>query len=284
VTNSDGVQQWLRHGVDFSGSEGQFSDFSLVNNYGLNDTVKYTDGNYYLSLSANNIGNAPDSAPTKWSKIAFLEYWNEDRPSGYSENSIVILNGYLYRSTVDDNITEPPDATWENLTFNNAVAGDFDVSGNLTVGGGITSSYSGSARRSSTLSITTDTTLSRDTDLTITGLATGWYFVQGVVVWNSNSGGAANGLQITLDADSSTALQKVCWQNFTLSSVDESSSVTTPVFENSGSSDNTIIFSGMIRLDTGSSLGLWVAQNASSATATEIRYGSINAIRVGAGV
>jgi hypothetical protein len=179
VTNSDGVQQWLRHGVDFSGSEGQFSDFSLVNNYGLNDTVKYTDGNYYLSLSANNIGNAPDSAPTKWSKIAFLEYWNEDRPGGYAEDNIVILDGYLYRSTVDDNITEPPDASWENLTFNNNITGD------LTVSGTITSANQLIALKTSNQSIVSSTTLVDVAELSLTLEDNVKYAIRAYINWSA---------------------------------------------------------------------------------------------------
>lgn len=134
VTDADGVQVWHRNDVEFGSDDGQFSDWSAVRNYAQSETVRYTDGNYYISESNNNIGNAPDVATTKWSKIAFIEYWNEDKPGGYAEDAIAIKDGYLYRSLSDDNEFDPSVTGWENLTFNNNISGTLTVTEGVKVG------------------------------------------------------------------------------------------------------------------------------------------------------
>lgn len=281
----DGEIIWVRNGYEFGESAGQFGDWSPNGRYDLNEIVRYTDGLYYLSESNGNIGNYPNVSGVSWSQIGFLRYWNADKDGGYLTDDIVIKNGKLYRSTVDDNETTPPSASWEDLTFNDSVTGDFEVGGNLDVIGGITSGWSGVARRHSTLTITNDTILNIDPDLSISGLVSGWYHVNGVVVWNSSAGGAANGLKITMDGDGTTNLQKFAWINSaSAAGAPSSSTASSAVFESASSSDETLCFSGMIRLDSGGVLSVWVAQNVSSATAILIKWGSLTVTRVGAGV
>jgi hypothetical protein len=280
VTDANDVQISVRHGVDFGSNEGQFSDWSPVKNYSLKEVVRYTDGDCYISQSNNNLGNTPADDSNKWSKILFIEVWNPNKTGGYSEDDVAVDGGYLFRSKIDDNESLTSDTDdWENLSFNNYIDGD------LTVTGGITSSHEGAARRNATISMTTDTTLNKDAQLTITGLASGFYQVSGMIVFNTNSGGAANGLKITLDGDATTALQVVTWQRFSATAAVDALTSTTPVFESAGGSDNYIVFSGTIRLDSGGELAVWVAQNASSATAVEIKTGSsLIARRIGDGV
>ncbi len=131
-TDNDGVQLWLRHDIEFSGTEGQFSDWSAVVSYDLNDIVRYTDGYYYKSDVVSNIGNNPSTATTKWSRIAFIETFNSSKAGGYDIGSIVDSGGYLYRSNANDNTNTPPHATWDNLTFNNSIVGNFSVSATTT--------------------------------------------------------------------------------------------------------------------------------------------------------
>lgn len=130
VTDADGVQIWQRNDVEFGSDDGQFSDWSPVRNYAQSEIVRYTDGNYYKSLSNNNIGNAPDVATTKWSQLAFIEYWNADYPGGYAEDNIVINGGYLFRSKINNNESLTSDTDdWENLSFNDFIDGDLTVTG-----------------------------------------------------------------------------------------------------------------------------------------------------------
>lgn len=278
----DGEIIWVRHGCEFGEGSGQFSDWSPNKRYEINEIVRYSDGLYYISEDNGNLANYPSTATEKWSQIGFLRYWNADKDGGYSVDDIVIKSGKLYRSITDGNVTSPPSAAWEDLTFNDSVLGDFEVGGNLDVIGGITSGWTGVARRITTLSITSDTTLNIDSELSVSGLVSGWYYASGAVVWNANSGGAGNGLKITMDGDATTSLQKIAWVNSPPAAGTPSSSTDiSAVFESSSADDNILSFSGMIRLDSGGALSVWVSQNVSSATSIVVKYGTLTVTRVG---
>jgi hypothetical protein len=135
VTDADGVQVWQRNDVEFGGDDGQFSDWSAVKNYAIKEIVRYTDGDYYISQSNNNLGNAPADDSASWSKILFIEVWNTNKPGGYAEDDVVVDGGYLFRSKIDDNESLTSDTDyWENLTFNNSIVGSFSVSEGIDLG------------------------------------------------------------------------------------------------------------------------------------------------------
>jgi len=142
LKDSNDVQQWVRNDVSVDELTGQFSNWSSVKNYNMNEIVRYTDGNYYYSEINNNIGNPPSVNSQFWTQIAFMEFFNTSKAAdnGYELNDIVIYEGFIYRSLENNNGDTPPSAKWANLTFNDSVSGDFSVGGNLTVTGGITTS------------------------------------------------------------------------------------------------------------------------------------------------
>lgn len=129
--DSDGVLQWSRDS-DFSSESSQFDLWNSQKTYIINEIARGSDGFYYRSQTNDNKGNDPTnpSSSGEWSKIAIIEYFNADKVGGYANDEIVILNGRLYASNVAANTTTPPGASWDDLSFNNAVTGDFDVSGN----------------------------------------------------------------------------------------------------------------------------------------------------------
>ncbi len=294
MTDSSGVQQWVRNGVEFSGTEGQFSLWSAVVPYNINDIVRWSDGFYYKSDAINNLGNNPSTATTKWSRVAFIETFNSSKAGGYDIGAIVDYSGYLYRSNANDNTNTPPHATWDNLTFNNSIAGDFDVSGttttndlivndSVTVDGSVVS-FMRMARKNNSTSRSSTTTATADPDLVLNGLTTGYiYAVSGQIRWNDNGGGAGNGIKLTLDDGINNAIF-ICV--FT-----QTDSVTTPVAKDGiisaqftaglSGADSYITFNAMVRLEGGAtSLALKWAQATSSATSTAVEVGYITAIGV----
>lgn len=145
LESAAGVQQWVRNDVTIDDLTGQFADYSTVKNYNINEIVRYTDGNYYYSLANNNKGNTPSVNSEWWAQIAFLEFFNTAKAADadYMLNDIVISGGFIYRSLENNNGDTPPSAKWANLTFNDSVAGNFAIGGDLsvtgeaTIGGGI---------------------------------------------------------------------------------------------------------------------------------------------------
>ncbi len=131
--SADDVQQWVRHGVELDGSDGQFSDYSPNINYRKNEIARY-DGSYWISDVSGNLGNTPASGSSKWTRITFIFSFNPAKAGGYATNDIVNSLGLLYRSTTDNNTSEPPGGTWQNLTFNDSIAGNFSVGGILDAG------------------------------------------------------------------------------------------------------------------------------------------------------
>lgn len=139
LESADEVQQWVRNDVTIDDLTGQFANYSPVKTYKVNEIVRYTDGNYYYSLSNNNKGNVPSVNSEWWAQIAFIEFFNTSKAADdeYMLNDIVISGGFIYRSLEDDNGDTPPSAKWANLTFNDSVAGDFTVGGELKAEGNL---------------------------------------------------------------------------------------------------------------------------------------------------
>lgn len=131
--DQNNVLQWSRE-YDFSEDSAQFEEWNSQISYSINDVSRGGDGNYYISQTNGNLGNDPTNVSSSgdWSQIALLEVWNADKVGGYANDAVVIRNGRLYASNTAGNTTTPPDATWDDLSFNNAVAGDFSVTGDAT--------------------------------------------------------------------------------------------------------------------------------------------------------
>lgn len=203
LESAAGVQQWVRNDVTIDDLTGQFADYSSVKTYKANEIVRYTDGNYYASQKNNNKGNVPSVNSEWWFQIAFLEFFNTAKAAdeGYMENDIVIFNGFIYRSLEDNNGDTPPSAKWANLTFNDSVAGNFSVGGDLTVTGTISSRSFMMASRSANKQITSSTTYEQDSDLTLSNLEPSTrYKIDAYIAWSSGNTDS-NGIKLRLNGN-----------------------------------------------------------------------------------
>lgn len=106
LVSSDGVQQWVRDDVQFSTSAGQFSDWSTLVTYNLNEIVRASDGGYYISITASNVGNNPVSSASNWSELVFTQTWNVN--ATYATDDVVLHEGDYYASLTDDNTGNSP--------------------------------------------------------------------------------------------------------------------------------------------------------------------------------
>lgn len=275
-----GILQWSRD-YDFTADSSQFDLWNSQNTYSINDIARGENGDYYKSQTNGNKGNDPTSVSSadQWSKIALIEFWNADKVGGYADNVVVIHEGRLYTSNVAVNTTEPPDASWDDLSFNNTVTGDLTVTEDV-----IARNLTVMARKNSSTARSSTTTEAADPDLVLTGLTTGWiYAVEGQIRWNDAGGGAGNGIKLTLDDAANNAIF-ICVFS-------QTDSVTAPVAKDGSvsasftaglaGSDSYITFNAMVRLESGAtSLALKWAQAVSSATGTTIEAGYIKATGV----
>ena len=88
-----------------TGAEGNFAEWSNTTVYQVSNIVIY-NGLYYRSITADNLGNAPDTNTDQWEQITFLRYYNPDVV--YQTDDIVISGGALYFSLVDNNTGNDP--------------------------------------------------------------------------------------------------------------------------------------------------------------------------------
>lgn len=133
--DEDGTLIWSRNDVSLSELAGQFELWSPAETYTINDIAKDpSDGFYYQLYGApTSKGEQPSTSLTKWEVVYFLTGFNPNKI--YGEDDIVVDGGFIYRSLQDDNEDTPPSAKWANLTFNDSIAGNFSVGGNLTAAG-----------------------------------------------------------------------------------------------------------------------------------------------------
>lgn len=280
MTDYDGVQQWVRHNVEFSGSEGQFSTWSAVVSYNLNDIVRYSDGFYYKSDTTSNLGNNPSTSTTNWSRVAFIETFNPSKSGGYDTGAIVDYNGYLYRSNADDNTDTPPDTTWDNLTFNDSIAGDFDVSGTLTAGSLVTDGFvkTYAVRKTTSQGVTSSTTLVDVTDMAITLENGSRYHIRAHISWN---GGATteNGIKVTFTGGTVWTFLWIANANSTSANQDPTANSGGGTLQfskmpnSAAAADEVIIFDAVVS-GTGNQFKLQFAQSTSSATTTTLKSNS----------
>lgn len=116
--SADGSLQWTRDDVSLASEAGQFTNWSPAKIYSIGDVAKDTiDGEYYRLWGApSNVGSQPSSSPLLWEKIIFIT--EHVTGKSYSVGDTVSKSGFLYRSETDANITSPPGANWQDLTFN----------------------------------------------------------------------------------------------------------------------------------------------------------------------
>ncbi len=99
--------------VDPIGGEavtGQFELFDLLITYDINETVRGSNGEYYISLTNGNLGSDPVTPfPLKWSNIKFLGVYNASET--YASGDVVQeSDGSLWASQVGSNLGNTPSA------------------------------------------------------------------------------------------------------------------------------------------------------------------------------
>lgn len=285
-----GALQWTRDDVSISQLTGQFSDWSGVIPYSLGDIVKASNGDYYQSTKNSNSGNNPTLSPVFWSKIVFITEYNENET--YDTGDIVSSGGYLYRSNTGGNIGHtPPSAEWDNLTFNNSVAGNFSVGGNLTVvgtinGGTVVKTTDAGVTKTAKKVVQTTRavtiTLAQDPELIVTGLeAATYYKVKAYISWDGN-GSTTNGIKLRIAGSSATVISSIYIANTNTSSVNadptanESGGVPGGFSKlpNFAASTEVILIEAVVLTTLASNIYVEWSQAASVATATRVNVGS----------
>lgn len=122
--------------IDDIGDIGNFAAFSAWDStftYDIttNTLVSGSNGRYYQSIQNPNLNKNPISNADYWKEVRFIGVWNPN--ISYVEFDIVEWEGKLYGAKNIVNVNhEPPNGTyWNDLTFNNNIVGDLDVSGNI---------------------------------------------------------------------------------------------------------------------------------------------------------
>lgn len=267
----DGEVVWTRHGYEFGVNEGQFTDWNANENYDLNDFRKY-NGKYYRSETSNNIGNIPDVSTTQWSEVAFLDYWNADKPNGYDQDAIAIKNGYLYRSLSDNNTSDPTVTGWENLTFNNS------ITGNLTVSGTVTSASQLVALKTGNQTVTSSTILVDVTDLALTLENGVKYAIRAHIRWNAGAT-TANGIKVSFVGGAHSSFMWLANTNASTANADPTANATggslqfTKMPNAAAAADEVIIFDAVVT-GSASTYKMQFAQAVSDAIGTQISANS----------
>jgi hypothetical protein len=263
----DGEVVWTRHGYEFATSDGQFGDWNANENYDLNDIRKY-NGDYYQSEVSGNIGNVPSVSTDKWSQIAFLGYWNEDKPDGYANDAIVIKNGYLYRSLSANNTADPEVSGWENLTFNNEIIGDLEVTGTITSASQIV------ALKTSNQTVTSSTTLVDVSDISLALVDGVKYAIRAHIRWNAGAT-TGNGIKVTFTGATHSSWLWLANTNASTSNADPTANASggtlqfTKMPNASAAADEVIIFDAVVTASA-SPYKMQFAQATSSVTATQV--------------
>lgn len=114
VFNSDddvtglSVQRWSRDPVGADLGTGSFEAYSPGIPYQVTNIVVGSDGDYYVSLTNNNLGNDPVSDDgTNWHRVDFVNYWSKAVVYGAGDQ-IVASNNKYYQSVVNSNLNNDP--------------------------------------------------------------------------------------------------------------------------------------------------------------------------------
>jgi len=295
-----GTLQWTRDDVDLTGgTAGAFDDWSPVVTYSIGAAVK-DEGKYYLLYgSPTSKGERPSDTPTEWEQIAFLTVYNPNKI--YSEDEIVVDGGFIYRSLENDNEDSPPSAKWANLTFNDSVADDFSIGGNLDVTGN--SDVGGSldvagpftapghintyfAKKSTGQTVTASTTLVDSAGLSITLANGAAYHIRAHISWNAGAT-TANGIKITFTGASVVSWMWIANSNASTANANPTANASggtlqfTKMPNAALAANETIVFDAIVT-GTGSAFKAQFAQAVSDAIGTTMNASScIIATRLG---
>lgn len=119
LTDKNGVTIWDVPNYQEAEPEGQYTEWSASLTYGVNDIVRYSDGNYYQSITSNNTGNTPSSSSNFWVKIFFITLWNTNK--SYAVGEYAERSGEIYRSLTAHSGADPLTSrtNWERATAGN---------------------------------------------------------------------------------------------------------------------------------------------------------------------
>ncbi|MEE8289720.1 MAG: hypothetical protein V3R25_09950 [Nitrosomonadaceae bacterium] len=92
---------------DLVGVSGQGGDWNSSATYGKDDFVKGSDGEYYKSLTNNNLNNDPTVVTTSWSRLAWPTIFNINETYGEGD-PVIASNGLLYTSADSLNTGNDP--------------------------------------------------------------------------------------------------------------------------------------------------------------------------------
>ena len=117
MTYDSGAGSQQRFDVDGVGAFGDGSSFDVWNTlieYAIGALVEGSDGEYYKSITNNNLGNDPTGSATNWEKISFLRTWNANITYAIGEGGVLGSNGAIYRSLQNANLNKDPisQPTW----------------------------------------------------------------------------------------------------------------------------------------------------------------------------
>lgn len=132
ITDENDVQITERDPVSGSSTAAEYSDWSPLTSYSINNIVRGSDNEYYVSITNNNLGNDPTSTATDWSLIVGVVDWNTNET--YNLDDVVRRNGILYRSTANSNTGNAPEtlSNWASLSPASAADAVVTISGTDT--------------------------------------------------------------------------------------------------------------------------------------------------------
>jgi len=113
LQDSDNVQIWERDPVGGSDSSaGGINIYDPATTYDKDQITRTEDGDFYISLQGNNLGNDPTVTPISnafWMEINFIDMYNSSK--SYSSGDVIQTGeGYLWRSLVNSNLGNEPTA------------------------------------------------------------------------------------------------------------------------------------------------------------------------------
>ena len=93
-----------------------FDIWSATVTYGVNSITEGSDGNFYVSIAANNLNNDPTSTPTYWTRFDVQRVWNTNET--YDSGDVVKAStGLMYRSLSNSNLGNDPATDRVNWGF-----------------------------------------------------------------------------------------------------------------------------------------------------------------------
>lgn len=282
----DGALQWTRDDVSLSELSSQFELWIAAETYTINDIAKDpSDGNYYQLYGApTSKGEQPSASLTKWELVYFLTGFNPNKT--YNLDQIVVDGGFIYRSLEDDNEDTPPSAKWANLTFNDSIAGNFDVGGNLVVSGTVESASNLFAIRTTIKSVASQATPQIDNDLIIENIPAGIYHVRGHLSYSGN-GTTANGISVNLVVAAGGSIRSLMITGAnntpgTPAPADSEFSIGTAFRANpsTGGPPEPVVIDAIVQSSGGSTFRIDWAQQSSNVISTTVTYAFISATRI----